>query len=100
VAVLKSAKHNSWKNVIALDDSFFYMHTEFEQMQFPRDEAPETRECHMINSEKLMVTIAWNCNGFHAIEVLPKKQKCNANYYCSSVLTKLSKMARQIRNQT
>jgi hypothetical protein len=54
----------------------------------------------MISSEKLMVTIEWNSDGFRAIEVLPKGQKCNADYQCSSVLTKLSKIARHMRNQT
>jgi hypothetical protein len=54
----------------------------------------------MISSEKLMMTIEWNPDGFRVIGVLPKGQKCNADYQCSSVLTKLSKIARQIRNQT
>jgi hypothetical protein len=42
LAVLKSAKHNSWMSIITLDESFFYMHTDFERMWFPVDEAPET----------------------------------------------------------
>jgi hypothetical protein len=42
--ILKSAKHNSWKTIITLDDSFFffYMHTDFEQMWLGKDEAPKT----------------------------------------------------------
>jgi hypothetical protein len=59
-----------------------------------RGEAPEARERHMIRSEKLMVTIAWNFDGFRVIEVLRKGQKFDAGYYCSSVLTKLLKIAR------
>jgi hypothetical protein len=47
----------------------------------------------MISSEKLVVTIAWNPDGFHVIEVLPKRQKFNTDYGCSSVLTKLLKIA-------
>jgi hypothetical protein len=69
-------------------------------MWLPREEAPETRERHMIGPEKLMVTIAWNPDGFHVTEVLPKGQTFNAGYSCSSVLTKLSKIARQFRNET
>jgi hypothetical protein len=72
LAVLKSAKHNSWKNSLPLDESFFYMQIDFQQMRLPRDEAPETRERHMISCEKLMVMIAWNPDGFRVIEVLPK----------------------------
>jgi hypothetical protein len=47
-----------------------------------------------------MVTIAWKPDGFHVIEVLPKGTKFNADYYCSHVLTKLSKTARQFTNET
>jgi hypothetical protein len=54
----------------------------------------------MVNSERLMVTIAWNPDGFHVIEALPKRQKCNADYDCSSMLTKLSKIAKQFRTET
>jgi hypothetical protein len=87
-------------STITLDESFFYIHTDFEHMWLPVDEAPETRERHMISSEKLMVTIAWNLDGFHVIEVLPKGQKLNADYYCSSVPTKLSTIGEQFRNET
>jgi hypothetical protein len=82
LAVLKSAKHNSWKNIITPDESYFYMHTDFGHMSLPKDEALEIRERHMISSEKLMVTIPWNSDGFPVIEVLPKEQKFNADYYC------------------
>jgi histone-lysine N-methyltransferase SETMAR len=54
----------------------------------------------MISSAKLSVTIAWNPNGFHVIEVLPKGQKFSTDYCCSSVLAKLSKIATQFRNET
>jgi hypothetical protein len=54
----------------------------------------------MISSEKLMVPITWNVDGFHLIEVLPTGQKLNADCNCSSVLTKLSKIVRQLRNRT
>jgi hypothetical protein len=76
------------------------MHTDIGQMRIPSDEAPETRERRMIGSEKLMVTIAGNPYGFHVIEVLPKGQRFNADCYCSSVITKLSKIALQFRNET
>jgi hypothetical protein len=54
----------------------------------------------MISSEKLMVMIAWSPDGFHAIEALPKGPKYNAGYDFSSLLTKLSKIARRFRNET
>jgi hypothetical protein len=58
--------------IIPLDVAFFSIHSDFEQMSLPRARAAETRECHMISSEKLMATIAWNREEFHVIAVLPK----------------------------
>jgi hypothetical protein len=53
----------------------------------------------MISSEKPMVTIAWKPDEFYVIEVLPKGQKSNADYDCSSGLTKVSKIARRFTNE-
>jgi hypothetical protein len=89
--VLKSAKHNSWKKNIALVESFFYMHTNSEQMCLPRDKAPETRERHMISSEKLMVTIVWNPGGFPAIKVFRTGPKFKVDDHCSSMLQRFRK---------
>jgi hypothetical protein len=63
LAVLRSAERNSRKNIITLEESFFYIHTDFDQMWLPTDQAPETRERHMISPEKLVVTIAWTLMG-------------------------------------
>jgi hypothetical protein len=82
------------------DEFSFGMHTDFEQMWLPRDEAAETRERHITSGEKLMVTSAWNSDGFRVTAALPKGQKFKANSYCSSMLTKLSKIARQLKNET
>jgi hypothetical protein len=76
------------------------MRTDLEQMLLPRDKAPETRERYIISSEKLMVSIAWNPDGFHVIEVLAKGHKSDADFYCSSMRTKPSRKARQFRNET
>jgi hypothetical protein len=54
----------------------------------------------MISSETLMMTIAWNPDCGQVIEVLPQRDELNADYSCSSVLTKLLKMARQFRSET
>jgi hypothetical protein len=59
-SVLKSAEHNSWKNITTLGESFFHMHPGFEHVLFPRKEAPESRARQMTISDKLMVTIAGN----------------------------------------
>jgi hypothetical protein len=77
-----------------------HTHRDFEQMWPPRDEAHKTRKRHMISSEKVMVIITWNPDGFNPIEILPKGQKFSADYYCSSLLTKVLKIARHFRRET
>jgi histone-lysine N-methyltransferase SETMAR len=53
----------------------------------------------MISSEKVIATIAWNPDWLHVIELISKGLKFHSASYWSSVLTKLSKIARQFRNE-
>jgi hypothetical protein len=54
----------------------------------------------MISPERLMMIIAWNPDGFRLLKILLKGQKFNADYHYSSVPERLSKMAKQFRNET
>jgi histone-lysine N-methyltransferase SETMAR len=88
--MLGRQKERSWHDVVTLDESWFYLNTAHELIWLqPDEEAPE-RELHIIQSPKLMLTIAWNPNGFHLIDVLPKGFKFNASYYISHILGPLS----------
>jgi histone-lysine N-methyltransferase SETMAR len=40
----------------------------------------------MIGERKMMVTIVWNPQGFHLVDVFPKGQKFKANYYIDRIL--------------
>jgi hypothetical protein len=77
---------------------FFDIHIDYEQTWIITDEAPETRERYMASSAKLMITIAWNPDALDGIKLLSKKEKFNADS-SSSVLTGLSKIARQFRSE-
>jgi hypothetical protein len=55
-----------------LDESWFYFSTGREIIYLAPGEIVPEREQHMIQSPKLMITVAWNTNGFHAFEVLQK----------------------------
>jgi hypothetical protein len=68
------------EEIIALDEFFFDMHTDCEQMWLPTDEPPETRERHLISFEKVTVTLVCSPNGSHVIEILPKGHNFNTNY--------------------
>jgi hypothetical protein len=39
---------------------------------------------------KWMITIVWNPTGFHVIQVLPSRYKCNSSYYQNEILGPLS----------
>jgi hypothetical protein len=84
--------------MIAFDESFFCVRTAFEQTWLSRDETPETRDRHMISSDNFMAMIIWNSDGLHRIAVLLKGQKFDTDFYCSSLLTMLSKITREFRN--
>jgi hypothetical protein len=44
------------------------------------------RERHMIQSLKMMVTVAWNTSGFYVLVILSKGIKFNARYYTTNIL--------------
>jgi hypothetical protein len=43
--------------MVTLDESFFDVRTDFEQIWLAGGEAPETREPHIVSSEKVIVAI-------------------------------------------
>jgi hypothetical protein len=77
---------------VTLDESWFYLNTDYELIWLhPDGEIPE-RERLTIQSGKVMLTIVWNPSGFHLINVLPKgfKFKFNASFYVIQILGSLS----------
>ena len=42
--LLNSMKHHSWKNIVTLDESWFYLTTDYESIWLPPEEAPPTRK--------------------------------------------------------
>jgi hypothetical protein len=49
------------------------------------------RERHMIQSQKSMMTVAWNTSGFHVLAALQKGAKCNASCYTNEILEEIRK---------
>jgi hypothetical protein len=68
---LLSIKHHGWHFVITLDESWFYLSTDHEQIWLQADQEPPERAKHTIQDKKTMVTIAWNPLEFHLVEALP-----------------------------
>jgi hypothetical protein len=86
--MLERQELRSWPDIVTLDESWFYLHTDQ-----PDAEIPE-RERHTVQSQKLMLTIVWNPGGFHLVNILPKGFKFNASYYVTQILDPLSKWRR------
>jgi hypothetical protein len=55
----------------------------------PGKEIPE-RGRHMVQSEKVIITIVWNPGGLHLIKLLPKGLKFNASYDVTQILDPFS----------
>jgi histone-lysine N-methyltransferase SETMAR len=94
---LTSEQRRGWHDIVTLDESWFYLTTQHESIWFPETEKVPERERPMIQSKKLMLTIIWNPQGFHLINVLPKGQKFNADYYITYLLSTLSQWRRNQR---
>jgi len=91
--LLESMEAQEWRSIVTLDESWFYFTTDYEAMWLSSSETPPDRERHMVTSPKLMLTIVWNPDGFHVINVLPKGQKFNASYYVENILERVSQFA-------
>jgi hypothetical protein len=78
--VLLSIKHHRWHFVTTLDESWFYLSTDHEQIWLRTDQEPPERAKHTIQDNKIMVTTAWNPLGFHLVEALAKGGRFNAEY--------------------
>jgi hypothetical protein len=55
---LRSIEHHGWQFVITLDELWFYLSTEHEQIGLRVEEQPAARPRHTIQDPKMMVTTA------------------------------------------
>jgi hypothetical protein len=86
---LESAQANEWQSLMTLDESWFYLSTSHEKVSIQAGQQPPETVKHMIGDRKMIVAIVWNPQGFHLVDVLPKGQKFNANYYIDRILRQL-----------
>jgi hypothetical protein len=86
---LRSIEHHGWQFIITLDDSWFYLSTDQQQIWLCVEEQPPKRQRHTIQDPQTMVTIAWSPLGFHLFDALPKGNTSNAEYYRINILAEL-----------
>jgi hypothetical protein len=70
--MLEVQRDRAWHGSITLNESWFYLSTDYEFVWLPRDEKVPERERHTIQSKQFMLIIVWNPRGFHLIKVLEK----------------------------
>jgi hypothetical protein len=59
LTILRSAEHQAWQYFVILDESWFYLSTDYEIIELPDGESFPEMEKHMIQARKMMVIIAW-----------------------------------------
>jgi hypothetical protein len=64
LAILQEQQGSSWRELVLLDESWFYLHTDHERIWLAPGETPPDRERHTIQSPKFMLTIVWGLLGF------------------------------------
>jgi hypothetical protein len=81
--VLQRQQTRGWHNILTLDESWSYLFPDHERIWRTPEQPVPDRERHMTQSEKLMLTVAWNPLGFYVVTALPKglNFKFNAGYY-------------------
>ena len=89
LSVLKTCKHNGWRDIITGDQSWFGLcYGSSGKWCFP-DESNPIIVKDKIYIEKVMLTVIWGVNDFYVIDFLPQGAKYNSSYFIEHILTKL-----------
>jgi hypothetical protein len=83
--MLEVERDRAWHDIVTLDESWFYLSTDYEFVWLPRDEKFPKE-----NDTQFMLMIVWNPRGFHLIKVPENGHKFNAGCYIAEILEPLS----------
>jgi hypothetical protein len=84
---LQSIRHQESQCILTLDESLFYSEIDWEQQSLPEDDEQGTRTKRGNGHSNMMLMIAWNSNGFHLIDAMPKGEKHSARYHINNITT-------------
>ena len=94
--VLKKSKHNSYRNIITGDQSWFiYSYPPDGAWVLQGDEAPFFSDDH-ICIEKMMITVIWGVWGTYIVDELPEREHLNSKYFVEHILWPLKEQKDQI----
>jgi hypothetical protein len=69
-----------------LDESWFYLLTNYDFIWLTPEEPVPDRECHMIQSPKLILIVVWDTMNFDVLTALLNGIKFNMTYYTNEIL--------------
>jgi hypothetical protein len=79
---------------MTLDELWFYFSPGHDDIWLAPEEPMSDRERHMIQSQKLMITVVWNPTGFHRGPARTKGLKFNAGDHTRELLRQNQELAR------
>jgi hypothetical protein len=85
--------------MITLDEPWFYLSADYEQIWLRVEEQPPERPRQTIQDPKMMVTVAWNPLGFHLLDTLPQGNTFNAEYHRVIILPWLLSLRPQVNGR-
>jgi hypothetical protein len=88
--MLQGQDDRAWYDIVTQDESWFDYMTVHEWRWLSTHEKVPEKKRRTVQSKKLMLTVVWNPNLFHLIDVLPNGCKFNTSYYVNNVLRRFS----------
>jgi hypothetical protein len=84
---LQSIKHQASQCTLTAEESYFYSDIDWKQQCLPEDDEPGPRTRRGTDHSNTILTIAWNPNGFHLIDAMPKGEKHSVRYHVNNITT-------------
>ena len=94
--LLEKCKHNSFRNILTGDQSWFTLTYSANGMWLEPDEYPYKYAKDTIGSKKVMLTVIWNPFGFYIIDFLPEGRSFDSSYFIENILIPLESKKSQI----
>ena len=90
---LTSLNENQRASVVTGDESWIFLINQQESAWCAPGENPPDLEKKMINSEKVMIFVSFNCKGIISINALPTNTRFTSTYMCESILPEMTENA-------
>jgi histone-lysine N-methyltransferase SETMAR len=87
--MLQAQLTRSWRDIVAVDEFWFYLNTDSEWTWLAPGEDWPNRERHTIQSPKFMLTIVWGVIGFHVVKLPPKGGTVKASDYIDEIISQI-----------